>query len=35
LQLEDQFQQKAATTEDYQEGINAFLEKRQAIFKGQ
>lgn len=34
LQLEDQFQQKAASTEDYQEGINAFLEKRPANFKG-
>jgi 2-(1,2-epoxy-1,2-dihydrophenyl)acetyl-CoA isomerase len=34
LQLEDQFQQKAASTEDYQEGINAFLEKRPADFKG-
>ena len=34
LQLEDQFQQKAASTEDYQEGINAFLEKRAADFKG-
>lgn len=34
LQLEDQFQQKAASTEDYQEGINAFLEKRSAEFKG-
>jgi 2-(1,2-epoxy-1,2-dihydrophenyl)acetyl-CoA isomerase len=34
LQLEDQFQQKAALTEDYQEGINAFLEKRSANFKG-
>ena len=34
LQLEDQFQQKAAATEDYQEGINAFLEKRAANFNG-
>ncbi|MBY0478159.1 MAG: enoyl-CoA hydratase/isomerase family protein [Chitinophagaceae bacterium] len=34
LQLEDQYQQKAASTEDYQEGINAFLEKRKAAFTG-
>lgn len=34
LQLEDEFQQKAAITDDYQEGINAFLEKRKAGFKG-
>ena len=34
LQLEDEFQQKAALTADYQEGINAFLEKRTANFKG-
>ncbi len=32
LQLEDQFQQKAASTDDYQEGISAFLAKRN--FKG-
>lgn len=34
LQQEDIFQQKAALTSDYQEGINAFLEKRAATFKG-
>jgi 2-(1,2-epoxy-1,2-dihydrophenyl)acetyl-CoA isomerase len=34
LELEDEFQQKAAMTEDYAEGISAFLEKRPAIFKG-
>lgn len=35
LQLEDNFQQKAAATKDFKEGINAFLEKRPAIFKGE
>jgi len=34
LLLEDQYQQKAAATADYTEGINAFLEKRLPIFKG-
>jgi 2-(1,2-epoxy-1,2-dihydrophenyl)acetyl-CoA isomerase len=34
LLLEDEFQQKASLTEDYNEGINAFLEKRNANFKG-
>ena len=34
LLLEDEYQQKAALTEDYAEGINAFLEKRKAEFTG-
>lgn len=34
LSLEDKYQQKAAATEDYLEGINAFLEKRSPHFKG-
>jgi 2-(1,2-epoxy-1,2-dihydrophenyl)acetyl-CoA isomerase len=34
LSFEDQFQQKAAKTDDYNEGINAFLEKRTPEFKG-
>lgn len=34
LLLEDEYQRKAASTEDYQEGITAFLEKRVAVFKG-
>jgi 2-(1,2-epoxy-1,2-dihydrophenyl)acetyl-CoA isomerase len=34
LLLEDEYQQKAASTYDYNEGINAFLEKRLPTFKG-
>jgi len=34
LLLEDEYQQRAAVTEDYNEGIAAFIEKRAATFKG-
>jgi len=34
LQEENVYQQRAAKTEDYKEGVSAFLEKRTALFKG-
>ncbi|MEO5564152.1 MAG: enoyl-CoA hydratase-related protein [Chitinophagaceae bacterium] len=35
LQDEDIFQQRAAKTKDYKEGVTAFMEKRPATFKGE
>jgi 2-(1,2-epoxy-1,2-dihydrophenyl)acetyl-CoA isomerase len=35
LLTEDEFQQKAAATHDYKEGVASFLEKRTAVFKGE
>lgn len=34
LQLEDQYQTLAGNSEDYQEGVRAFLEKRKPVFTG-
>ena len=34
LQLEGQTQQKMGMTEDYREGVQAFLQKRQPRFEG-
>ncbi|MFY7963583.1 MAG: enoyl-CoA hydratase-related protein [Chitinophagaceae bacterium] len=35
LKLEDEYQRKAASTKDYNEGVAAFIEKRKANFVGQ
>lgn len=34
LKLEDELQLRSSSTSDYQEGVNAFIEKRQPVFTG-
>ncbi|MCL6477647.1 MAG: enoyl-CoA hydratase/isomerase family protein [Peptococcaceae bacterium] len=34
LEMEADFQARAAVTEDFMEGVSAFLQKREAVFKG-
>jgi len=34
LKLEDKYQQKAAATNDFKEGVDAFLEKRPPVYSG-
>ena len=35
LKVEDELQQKAAATYDFEEGVKAFLEKREGKFRGE